>query len=90
VGHPAHALADGVYVHENGDPRSPLEFRGLAAPTHADIAEVAARTAARIEKILKAHGRSLDPELGDDTPPELASRHCPRAPHSRRRSRPKG
>ncbi|MBK8998729.1 MAG: transposase [Myxococcales bacterium] len=34
--------------------------------------EVASRTAARIEKVLRAHGRSLDPELGDDTPPELA------------------
>jgi len=68
-----HSLVlDGVYVHENGDPRSPLEFRELAAPTHADIVEVASRTAARIEKILKAHGRSLDPELGEDTPPELA------------------
>ena len=68
-----HALElDGVYVHENGDPRSPLEFRELAAPTHDDIVEVAARTAARVERILRAHGRSLDPELGDDTPPELA------------------
>jgi hypothetical protein len=69
----SHALVlDGVYVHEGDDPRAPLEFRELDTPTHADIAEVAARTAARIEKILKAHGRSLGPELGDDTPPELA------------------
>jgi hypothetical protein len=69
----SHALVlDGVYVHENGDPRAPLEFRELDTPTQADIAEVAARTAARVEKILRAHGKSLDPELGDDTPPELA------------------
>jgi hypothetical protein len=61
-----------VYVHESGDPRAPLEFRELDTPTHADVAEVAARTAARIEKILRVHGKSLDPELGDDTPPELA------------------
>jgi Transposase zinc-binding domain len=68
-----HALVlDGVYVHERGDPSAPLEFRELDTPTHADIAEVSSRTAARIEKILRAHGRSLDPELGDDTPPELA------------------
>ncbi|MCC7171927.1 MAG: transposase [Planctomycetes bacterium] len=60
-----------MYVHVDGDPRAPLEFRELDTPTHADIAEVAARTATRIEKILKAHGRSLDPELGDDAPPEL-------------------
>ncbi|MCC6213945.1 MAG: hypothetical protein IT376_03690, partial [Polyangiaceae bacterium] len=44
----------------------------LDAPTHADIAEVAARTAARIEKIPRAHGRSLDPELDDGSPPDLA------------------
>ena len=35
-----------MYVHANGDQRSPLELRELAAPTHEDIAEVAARTAA--------------------------------------------
>jgi hypothetical protein len=68
-----HSLVlDGVYVHEDGDARSPLEFLELEAPTHADIAEVAARTAARVEKILRAHGRSLDPALADETPPELA------------------
>ena len=31
------------------------------------------RTAARIETILRRHGRSLDPELCDDTPPKLVS-----------------
>ncbi|MBK7583385.1 MAG: transposase [Myxococcales bacterium] len=64
-------LLDGVYVHADGDPRAPLEFRELDAPTHADVAQVAARTAARIESILKAHGRSLDPELGEQELPEL-------------------
>ena len=68
-----HALVlDGVYVHAEGDLRSPLEFLELDIPTHADITEVAARTAARVEKILRAHGRSLDPALADETPPELA------------------
>jgi hypothetical protein len=68
-----HALVlDGVYVQADGDPRAPLEFRELDTPTQADIAEVATRTAARVERILRAHGRTLDPELGDDTPPELA------------------
>ncbi|MCK6538361.1 MAG: hypothetical protein L6Q84_35765 [Polyangiaceae bacterium] len=44
-----HSLVlDGVYVHESGDPRAPLEFRELDTPTHADVAEVAARTAARV------------------------------------------
>lgn len=65
-----HALVlDGVYVHDG--PRAPLEFLGLDTPTHADIAEVASRTASRIEKILKTHGRSLDPELGEGEPPQL-------------------
>ncbi len=65
-------MLDGVYVHQDDDPRAPLEFLELDAPSHADIAEVAARTAARIEKILREHGRSLDPERDDGTPPELA------------------
>ena len=68
----AAAQLDGVYVHQDDDPRAPLEFLELDAPSHADIAEVAARTAARIEKILREHGRSLDPERDDGTPPELA------------------
>ena len=34
---------------------------------------VARRTAERIETILRRHGRSLDPELCDDTPPALVS-----------------
>lgn len=77
-----HALVlDGVYSHDDGDPRAPLEFLELDTPTHEDIADVAARTATRVEKILGAHGRSLDPALADDlgesqkwdeTPPELA------------------
>ena len=68
-----HALVlDGVYVHEGDDPRVPLVFRELDTPAHADIAEVAARTAVRIERILKAHGRSLDPELSENAPLELA------------------
>ncbi len=68
-----HALVlDGVYVHQDDDPSAPLEFRELDTPSHADIAEVASRTATRIEKILRAHGRSLDPELDDGSPPDLA------------------
>ncbi len=67
-----HALVlDGVYVHQGDDPQAPLEFLGLDAPTYADIADVADRTAARIEKILKAHGRSLDPEFESAEPPQL-------------------
>ena len=43
----------------------------LDAPSHADIAEVASRTAARLEKLLRAHGRSLDPARDDGAPHEL-------------------
>ncbi|MEZ4225961.1 MAG: transposase [Polyangiaceae bacterium] len=69
-----HALVlDGVYVHQDDDVRRPLKFLELDTATHEDIAEVAARTAARVEKILRAHGRSLDPALADETPPELTA-----------------
>jgi hypothetical protein len=38
------------------------------APTEEDVAEVARRTAERVEKLLLRHGRTLDPEQdgGDD------------------------
>ena len=54
-----------------GDESAPFEFVGLDTPTHLDVAEVASRTATRIEKILKAHGRSLDPQFGDAEPEQL-------------------
>ncbi|HEX7625099.1 MAG TPA: transposase, partial [Anaeromyxobacteraceae bacterium] len=65
-----HVLAlDGVYVRDKEDGR--LVFHPLGPPTRADVAKVAARTAARIEKLLRAHGRSLDPEMHDADPPGL-------------------
>jgi len=64
----AHVLAlDGVYAREDGS----LVFHALKAPTRADVADVARRTAERIERILRAHGRSIDPEMQDDQPPSL-------------------
>jgi Putative transposase len=67
----AHVLAlDGVYVREDDD--GPLVFHALPTPTHAEVAEVARRTAERIEHILRAHGRSLDPTMQDDAPTSLA------------------
>jgi hypothetical protein len=59
---------DGVYVREDA---GALAFHELPTPTHAEVADVARRTAARIEQILHAHGRSLDPELGSDDPHPL-------------------
>ena len=46
-------------------------FCPLPTPTHAEVADIARRTADRIEKILQAHGRSLDPEMQDDEPPAI-------------------
>jgi hypothetical protein len=67
--HP-HVLAlDGVYVRD--DKTGSLVFHALETPTRAEIALVARRTAERIEKILRTHGRSLDPAMQDDEPPEL-------------------
>jgi hypothetical protein len=40
-------------------------------PTRAEVATVARRTAERMEKILRAHGRRLDTEMQDDEPAEL-------------------
>jgi len=55
----AHVLAlDGVYVRDG--PEGALAFRPLPAPTRADVTGVARRSAARVERILRAHGRSLE------------------------------
>ena len=65
-----HLLAlDGVYVRDRVT--GSLLFHPLPAPTQAEVADVARRTAARIEKLLRKHGRSIDPELADDGPHPL-------------------
>jgi hypothetical protein len=65
-----HVLAlDGVYVRDKSTGR--LVFHALSTPSRAEVATVAARTAARIEKILRKAGRSLDPEMEGLEPPEL-------------------
>ena len=67
-----HVLAlDGVYVRDTASGQ--LAFHALPTPTRSEVAEVAARTAERIEKLLRAHGRSLDPEMQEGEPPELCS-----------------
>jgi hypothetical protein len=63
----AHVLAlDGVYVRDAGS-GAPV-FHPLPAPTEDEVADVARRTAERVQKVLVRHGRSLDPEAdaGDD------------------------
>ncbi len=69
----AHTLAlDGVYVRaEDGA----LGFRALPAPTAAEVAELARRTAAGARTILVKHGRSLEglfEGASDDEPDRLA------------------
>ncbi len=65
-----HVLAlDGVYVRHQGS--GELRFHALLTPTRADVEDVARRTAARIEKILRASGRTFGPEEDDAPPPEL-------------------
>jgi len=70
-----HILAlDGVTVRDAT--YDALVFHTLPTPTHAEVADIARRTAQRIEKILRAHGRSLDPAMQDgqdDEPPKLCS-----------------
>jgi len=70
-----HILAlDGVTVRDATS--DALVFHTLPTPTHAEVADIARRTAERIEKVLRAHGRSLDPVMQDgqdDEPPKLCS-----------------
>jgi hypothetical protein len=54
-----HVLAlDGVYLREKPD--AALMFHTLPAPSADEVADVATRTALRVQKILVRHGRSLD------------------------------
>ncbi len=54
-----HVIAlDGVYLSE--EPDAPLVFHALPPPTPDEVADVAKRTALRVQKILARHGRTLD------------------------------
>jgi len=73
-----HILAlDGVYVR---DAKDALIFHNLPTPTRAEVADIARRTAQRIENILRANGRSLDPAMQDDEPPKLSAPMSPALP----------
>ena len=67
-----HLLAlDGVYVRQDED--EALVWHSLPTPSRAEVQDVAARTARRIQRILQAHGRSVDPALqGVDEPERWA------------------
>lgn len=72
-----HILAlDGVYVRQDpGDARSQLIFHTLPTPTREQVANIARRTAQRVEKLLQARGRSLGPEPGEASPVKLQLEH---------------
>jgi len=55
--HPHTLALDGVYVR---DADGQLVFHALPEPSAAEVAEVALRTARRVGKVLKRHGRSLE------------------------------
>jgi hypothetical protein len=58
-------VLDGVYVRDRD---GAVEFHPLAEPTVAEVTSVAAATAARMERVLHAHGRDFDErtDSGDD------------------------
>lgn len=76
---------DGVYVRDK--PSGRLVFHALPPPTCAEVADVAARAAERIEKRLRAHGRALDPDMQDGEPSAALGRiraalHMPPRPQT--------
>jgi hypothetical protein len=52
----------------------------LPAPSRADVAQVALRTAGRIDEILKKHGRARDPGCKHSTVPSASLKTSPRSP----------
>lgn len=64
-----HVLAlDGVYVRDTDS--GALRFEELGTPSHAEVLDVARRTAERVDRLLRRRGRSLERE-GDEPVPEL-------------------
>jgi hypothetical protein len=59
--HPHVLVLDGVHVRDGEG--GPLGLHPLPTPSHAEVTEVARRTANRIDTLLVNSGRSLDPEL---------------------------
>jgi hypothetical protein len=67
--HPHSLVIDGVYI-QQGD--SELVFHPLPAPTHAEVAAVAARIAQRAEAVMRKHGRWVDGDSADSEPDQLS------------------
>jgi len=60
---------DGVYMRDKST--SELIFHPLAEPTHEQVVDVASRTAKRVERILRKHGRVTDDDRLIDEPDTL-------------------
>ncbi len=80
-------VLDGVYVRQMTS--GALVFQALSAPTEEALAEVAKRTALRVQKVLARHGRSLDGTSEREDPSRAGSSFlCLRC--ARRRPRARG
>jgi len=72
----AHTLAlDGVYVRD--EQAGELRFLRLPEPTEQDVQELAERTAARIERVLRKAGRYLDAQDGAFAEPDALALQQP-------------
>jgi hypothetical protein len=82
-----HVLAsDGVWVR---DEDGASIFHALAEPTAAEFAELAERTAARIERVFEAHGKSFEDPCDDSEQLWLEPRvRCARSAPLRARPAP--
>ncbi len=68
-----HALVlDRVFVREHADARHPLRYLELDTRTHEDIPELGHAPTRAWKRCYVSHGRTLDPTLADETPPELS------------------
>ena len=70
-------VLDGVYVRDATTRK--LEFHTLPAPTTAEVADMALRTAHRLDKLLRAQGRSLLPDECNDPEPLAVQLEHPEA-----------
>lgn len=65
-------VLDGVYVRDATT--RILDFHPLPTPTPEEVADVALRTAQRLDKLLRAQGRSLSPDECNDPEPQAPAR----------------
>jgi hypothetical protein len=63
--HTHNLFLDGVYVRDGASDTARLVFHELGEPSAEQVADIAHRTAERIKKILKQHGREPDPAMGE-------------------------